>query len=107
MAGNGWSVEESEEFEHGAMQCGGMQSVDEVIAPIIYALHRNPLGFHSTGVSNVRIAKTKVRVNGPDIVLSHTVWFRADSATRTVELLWVEITKPIDMDWDDDWEIPF
>lgn len=88
------------------MQCGGLSVVDEVIAPIKYALSRNPSGFPSTGVAGVQIAKTKLRINGPDVVLSHAVWFRVHSQSKTVELLWVEVTAPDAMEWGDD-EIPF
>lgn len=89
------------------MQCGGAQIVDDVLGPVIYALHRNPLGFAETGIKDVRAAKTKLRINGPDLVLLHVLWFRADASNRVVELLWVEVSRPEQMDWDDSDEIPF
>lgn len=35
------------------------------------------------------------------------VWFRMFPETREVRMLWVEVTKPDNVDWEDDWEIPF
>jgi hypothetical protein len=106
LDGRGWIVFESEDFERGAVQCGGLAIVEEVIAPIKYALSRNPLGFPPTGIAEVRLARTKLRINGPDLVLSHTVWFRAHTESSSVELLWVEVTSPDQMDWSES-EFPF
>lgn len=86
--------------------CGGFQKVDEIIAPIVYTLHRDPLGYDSTGVAGVSLARTKLRFNGPEIFLSHLVWFRLDEAARQVTLLWVETASPDDMEIPDD-EAPF
>lgn len=80
--------------------------VDDAIAPVIYALYRNPLAFPETEVANVRLARTRLRFNGPDVTLSHSVWFRAEEHKRTVILLWVEYTRPDDMDWGEA-DIPF
>ena len=81
--------------------------MEEIIAPIKLGLSREPSGFHETIVDGIWIARTKLRMNGPDIVLSHCVWFRMVPERREVRMLWVEITGPENMDWDDDWEIPF
>lgn len=89
------------------MNCGGAEIVDDVLSPVIYSLYRNPLGFRETDVRGVRLAKTKLRINGPDLVMSHTLWFRADETTRVVELLYVEVSSPNNMSWDDNGEIPF
>lgn len=107
MAGNGWQVIEADDFERGALQCGGLKQVEEVIAPIKFGLSRDPTGFQETVVSGIWIARTRLRMNGPDIILSHCVWYRIDAPKREVRLLWVEVTKPENMDWPDDWEVPF
>lgn len=85
---------EDEAYERGVAGCGGAAKVDQAIAPIIYALGKNPMGFEETDVPSVYLARTKLRINGPDVVLSHSVWFRPDPASRTVHLLWIEITDP-------------
>lgn len=89
-----WTIVENEDYLLGVANCGGARSVDEAIAPIMYALARYPLGFDETEVSGVYLARTKLRINGPDFTLSHSVWFRPESATNTVELLWISVTKP-------------
>lgn len=102
MDGRGWNLIESEDFARGVMMCGGHRAVDEAIAPIMRSLERGPHGFPETGVAGTRIAKTKLRFNGSDIVFSHFIWFRIYEDSRTVELLWVEVTQPEQMDWGDD-----
>lgn len=106
MAGNGWSISETEDYERGVAQCGGAEVVDDAVAPIIYALHRNPLAFEETAYPGVRLARTRLRFNGPDITLSHAIWFRLNEVERVVELLWVEYTRPNDMGWEND-DAPF
>lgn len=100
LAGNGWSISETDDYERGVAQCGGAEIVDDAIAPIIYALHRNPLAFQETSHPGVRLARTRLRFNGPDITLSHAIWFRVNEPDRTVVLLWVEYTRPDDMEWE-------
>lgn len=107
MGGNGWEVFEGDDFTRGAANCGGLRAIEEIIAPIKYALNRNPLGFPLTTTKDVRLARTKLRFNGPDIVVSHSVWFRVDPSRKAVELLWVEVTKPDDMNWDEEDYTPF
>jgi hypothetical protein len=102
LGGNGWEIKEGEDFERGVLQCGGASTVDEAIAPIMYALNRDPMGFGETSVSGVRLARTKLRINGPDIVFSHSIWFTVDEQKCDVILLWIEITRPEDIDWDDE-----
>lgn len=101
-AGNPWQVIEGGDFERGALHCGGLSVIEEVIAPIKLGLHRHPRGFRETEVAGVWIAKTKLRINGPDVVLSHTVWFKIEEEDRTVVMLWVEISDPGEMDWEYD-----
>lgn len=103
MAGNGWQVVESDSFERGALQCGGLEAIEEIIAPIKLALTINPFVFPETSTKGTRIAKTKLHFKGSDIVLAHTVWFRAESDTSTVELLWIEVTDPTFLDDNSIW----
>lgn len=79
-----------------------------MIAPIVYALHRSPSGFQETRVVGVWLARTKLRMNGPDIVLSYSVRFRILEAERMVVLLHAEATPVSEMTWPDGWgEEPF
>lgn len=94
LDGNGWKIEEAPSFEAGVAACGGHQVVEEVIAPIKLGCCRNPMFFPPTRVPGVRIAKTKVRFNGPEIIMGHSVLFRVDRDRRTVVLLHVELTNP-------------
>jgi len=107
LVGKGWQVVEGPDFERGAMQCGGLAVIEEIIAPIKLGLSRNPEGFHSTNSPGIRIARTKLRMTGPDIQLSHCVWFRLHPEDRIVTMLWVEVTQPESMNWDEEWEAPF
>jgi hypothetical protein len=102
LVGRGWEVIEGEQFELGALNCGGLQKVDEVIAAIKHALSREPHGFHrSRNHPDIWVARTKTVITGPDIVLSHRVLYRINEAERSVTLLWVEFTDP---DADEDWD---
>lgn len=102
MVGRGWQVIEGEEFALGALNCGGLQKVDEVIAGIKYALSREPHGFHQSKTRpDIWVARTKVVITGPDIVLSHRVLYRINESERSVTLLWVEFANP---DIEDDWD---
>lgn len=89
-----WAIVEDENYLRGVANCGGARSVDEAIAPILYALARYPMGFDETDVKGMYLARTKLRINGPDFTLSHSVWFCPDEKTKTVELRWIEITAP-------------
>lgn len=69
------------------MQCGGFEAIEEIVAPVKFALTKNPLVFDETNRKGIRIAKTGLHCKGSEIVLAHTIWFRADIETSTVELL--------------------
>lgn len=74
-------------------------------------LFRNPLAFPKlTPRSQIRIAKTKMRIKGAKVFPSYKLLFTADEATRTVIKLHVSICNPEEMahgdPWDDD-EPPF
>lgn len=85
------------------MQCGGLEAIEEIVAPIKFVLTRDPFVFPETNRKGIRIAKTKLHFKGSDIVLAHTIWFRADIETSRVELLWVEVTDPAALDEDSVW----
>mgnify|MGYP001546571159 CR=1 FL=1 len=107
MGGNGWQIVEADSFERGVASCGGHQSVEEAIAPIKLGVSSNQTKFLSTDFPDIYLAKTKLRWNGPEIVMAHSVWFRVIDASRTVELLWVEWTNPENGGWSDGDEIHF
>jgi hypothetical protein len=104
LLGRGWQVVEADTFALGAVQCGGFDKVEEAIAGIKHALSRDPHGFHqSRSRPDIWIARTKIVITGPDVVLSHRVLYKIDAPQRTVLLLWVEFTDPeIEDDWDDE-----
>lgn len=100
---NGWQVYEEESFNTAVAQCGSHQFFDVALAPLEYALHRNPLAFEEVpGVPGVRLARTTLRLNGLEIIPSYRLWFRLDEARRKVAKLWVEIAPPEDMGLADD-----
>lgn len=92
--GSGWEIEEADSFELGVAGCGGHHVIEEAIAPIKLGCCRNPEFFPSTGVDGIRVAKTKLRFIGSEIVMAYTVWFRVDRERRTVVLLDVRLTDP-------------
>jgi hypothetical protein len=110
---NGWEILEENSYDRAVAQCANHQFFDEALAPIIYALHRNPLGFKNvSGFANIRLAKTKLRLKGPEIIPSYLLWFRTDIAERRVYKLWVELASPEDMGigkslWDEEDDISF
>lgn len=106
--GRGWAVREEHTYELAVAQCGGYQFFDEALAPLEYALHRNPEGFDLVpGFKDIYIARTKLRLLGAEIIPSYRLWFRIDQASREVHKLWVEIAPPEDIGlWDSD-ESPF
>lgn len=99
----GWQIVEAESYERSVAQCGGYERVDEIIAPIDYALSRAPLGFEKIpGYEDLYLAKTKLRVTERRIFPSHRLWFRAVPISRQVEKLWIDIAPPEDMAYTDD-----
>lgn len=111
--GSGWQVIEEDSYERAIAQGGSYEFFDEALAPIEYALHRNPLGFPAVpGFRDVHLAKTKLRIFGPEVIPSYRLWFRVDEDRRTVHKLWVEIAPPEDMGigesfCDEDDDLPF
>jgi len=73
---------------------GGAKVVDAVLAPILYAVSRNPKGFPKVRDPDIYLARTALQMNGPDIVLAHSLWFQLFETDMKVELKWVETTDP-------------
>jgi hypothetical protein len=94
----GWQVIEDDSYLRAVALCGGYEYVDQIIAPLDYHLHRKPTEFEPIpGFPNYYMAKTKLRISGADVILSHRLWFRVDEAQRKVWKLWVEPAAPEDM----------
>lgn len=99
MGGSGWEIVETDSYKLGVAQCGGAEHVDHVLAPILYSLHRNPQSWPFVDEGRkIRIAKTDLRFDGPEIILQHSVRFRILEAENKVELLFVEITPTDDFE---------
>ncbi len=92
-----WEISENEIYALCVAQVGGAVFVDRALAAIVDALSRNPLAFPETGVSEIRIAKTKLVWLGTDVVPALTLRFRV-SPPHSVELLHLELSPPEDME---------
>jgi hypothetical protein len=108
----GWEVFEEETYRLAANQCGGAEYVDRITEPVDYTLSRNPTGFLKIpGYPNLYLAKTKLRIVGPEIIPSFRLWFRIDADRKRVFKEYIEISPPEDMGFADDPfdpdEIPF
>ena len=109
--GSGWQVVDEESYERAVAQCGSFPYLDEILAPVDYALHRNPTGFPVVpGYANLYLAKTKLRFIRSEVIPSFKLWFRANNDNRMVHKLYIEITPPEEIPygesfWDED--LPF
>ena len=109
---DGCQVLEEESYQRAVAQCGSYEYLDDTLAPVDFALHRNPLGFAEVpSFPGIHLAKTKLRFAGLEIVPSFRMWLRVDVAARRVHKVCVEIAPPDDMGfardpWDEN-EIPF
>jgi hypothetical protein len=105
---SGWEILEEQSYERAVAQIANHEFFDSALAPILYALNRDPTGFPVVPGIDVRLAKTKLRFVGAEIIPSYRLWFKIDHAKRRVHLLWVEISPPEDMGvWNEEDEIPF
>jgi hypothetical protein len=109
----GWQIVEEESYALSVSQCGTFEFFDEALAPIEYALSRNPLGFPAVpGFPNIHRAKTKLRVFAQMVIPSYRLWFRVNTETKFVHKLFIEIAPPEDMAFGDslcdkDDDLPF
>lgn len=102
-----WIIEESCSYKEAVYNCGEATVVANGIFPIRFGLKREPYGFFKTGILNsagqeIWLARTKLDLSGPDIVMSYTVRYVICDLRRTVTLLHVEHTNPDEMNWTDD-----
>ncbi len=105
---DGWNVTEDSSYDSSVIGCGGHRIVDEALSAIVYALHRNPLGFPEVpGFPGIRMAKTSLYFRDGQMIPALELRFFTDEPTKTVTKLHVGISQPDEMRyWDDD-EIPF
>lgn len=109
---NGWQIVEDDSYTDAVLSCGGFEFVDFALAPIDEALNRNPLGFQQLpNGSDIRFAKTKLRLADGDVIPAMTLFFHANKSTKTVTKLHVKYSSPESMamagnPWNDD-EPPF
>ena len=72
--GSGWQVIEEDSYQRAVAQCGSYEFFDDALAPIEYALHRNPQGFPEVpGFPAIHLAKTKLRLSGLEVIPSYRV----------------------------------
>jgi hypothetical protein len=101
---DGWRIIEAPSYERSVQLAGGAEFCDDAISPIIYALHRNPLGFpDAPGVRGLKLAKTKIRVRGRIVFPSMRLWFRVRVIAKEVEKCWIEACPPEGMAYSDGW----
>ncbi len=94
-----WEIVESDIYSLCVAQNGGAKYVDRALYAILDAIAKNPNGFPSTGIKDIRLAKTDI-VFGSEVIPALNVRFRI-VGIHTVELLHLEICPPEDM-FDDD-----
>ena len=108
---SGWDIEEHDSYDESVLQCGGHVEIDDALAWLDLFLNRNPLAFPSlTPASNIRVAKTKMRIKGTRVFPSYRLLFTADVSTRKVTKLHVSVCQPEEMAYGDPWgneEPPF
>lgn len=91
-----WELAESEVYALCVSNIGSAQYVDRALAAILDAISKNPAGFPSTGVNDIRIAKTEIVFLGVEVVPALNLRFRLSGA-HTVDLLHLEICPPEEM----------
>jgi hypothetical protein len=106
---DGWEVFEEESYERAVAQLGTHEFFDEGLAPITYALNRDPTGFQKVpGFPDIHLAKAKLRFIGMEIVPSYRLWFRINPVAMCVYKLWIDLAPPEDMGfWDEEDGSPF
>ena len=111
--GLGWRIIEEPSYSDALEGFTDQAQIDAVLAPIDYALNRNPLGFVlMPGYDHIRMVKTRLRINQGSVIPAMRLWFRCDEPNRIVYKLYIELSPPDDMFigdpfGEDDDEIPF
>ena len=91
----GWQVLEDQSFETALAQFQNPRGIDSALASIDLGLHRNPKEWPAVpGFPGVHLAKTKLHLDGAEIIPSYLLWFRVMEDIRQVHLLWIEINPP-------------
>lgn len=111
-ASSGFQIVNEDSYEDAVLNCGGHQFVDEALCMVDEALNKYPLGFQAlSNSSDVRFAKTKLRISKGTLIPAMTVFFTVDAERRIVRKLHVKWSSPEEMafadnPWDSD-EPPF
>ncbi|HEX4738127.1 MAG TPA: hypothetical protein VH331_11260 [Allosphingosinicella sp.] len=109
---NGYEICNADSYEDAVLMCGGHEFVDEALSPVDEALNKNPLGFQQLhNASDIRFAKTKLRISKGNPIPAMTLFFTVDEEKRLVTKLHVKYSSPESMafganPWDDG-EPPF
>lgn len=104
---SGWEIREENSYDDAVLTCGGHEFIDEALCMVDEALLRNPLGFSTLhDKSDIRYAKTKLRLTRGDVIPALTLFFFVNEVTRTVVKLHVKFSSPDSMamaqnPWDD------
>lgn len=102
MAGDfgssGYDIRNANSYEDAVLMCGGHEFVDDALAPVDEALNRNPLGFQQLHhASDIRFAKTKLRISKGSLIPAMTLFFTVDDQKRLVTKLHVKYSSPESM----------
>lgn len=97
-----WQLAEEDSYALCVSQMGGAKYVDRALFAILDALSLNPFGFPDTGVSGIRLAKTRLFTLGREVVPALSLRYRIEEGSQTVVLLHLEMTMPEDLEQSDD-----
>lgn len=99
MSSDDWHILEDKSWELAVANFSDYREMDIAVAPIIEVLRRNPLAYPVfKGMREMRMAKTKMRVEDLKVTPAMRVWYIAEAVSRTVTLRWVEAAPPSDME---------
>ena len=94
-----WQIVEAHSFPVSVASLGTAEDIDCALQNVDFALYRNPLGFSIVpGTRTIRLAKTKLRISGLQVVPAYRLWFRVDIENRIVTKLYVELCPVAEMD---------
>ena len=106
----GWEIVEEPSYARSVAEIAELFAhLDEAIAPLDYALHRNPEGLPEVpGVRGIFLAKTSLRFIGTRIIPALSLWVRLDRESKRVYKLWLSVSSPEQMGfWSDDEDAKF
>ena len=98
---SGWEIVEEASYARSVAEIHEILAhLDEAVAPLDYALHRNPEGFPQVpGIDGILLAKTSIRFVGTRVIPSLKLWFRIDRGARRVHKLWLAVSRPEEMEY--------